>query len=81
VTGRSVPKRLCRYGVHQDGADLAAGGVAPLYPGFIPGGSVHAGEQLMRRPWSVGRRRRTAMGDPDRLDTPDRDESDVASGA
>jgi DNA repair photolyase len=33
--------------VHQDEADLAAGGAAPLYPGFIPGGSAHAGEQLM----------------------------------
>jgi hypothetical protein len=32
--------------VHQDEADLAAGGAAPLYPGFIPGGSAHAGEQL-----------------------------------
>ena len=34
--------------MHQDEADLAAGGAAPLYPGFIPGGSAHAGEQLMR---------------------------------
>ena len=40
-----------RARVHQDEADLAAGGAAPLYPGFIPGGSAHAGEQLMRRPW------------------------------
>jgi hypothetical protein len=37
--------------VHQDKADLAAGGATPLYPGFIPGGSAYAGEQLMRRPW------------------------------
>src|SRR5215213_5085142 len=37
-----------RARVHQDEADLAAGGAAPLYPGFIPGGSAHAGEQLMQ---------------------------------
>jgi len=42
--------------VHQDEADLAAGGAAPLYPGFIPGGSAHAGEQLMRRPCINGRK-------------------------
>ena len=40
-----------RARAHQDEADLAAGGAAPLYPGFIPGGSAHAGEQLMRLPW------------------------------
>ena len=52
--------------MHQDEADLAAGGAAPPYPGFIPGGSALAGGQLMRRPWGRG----YVLKDPERVETP-----------